>query len=280
MTANDLQTLTARVIELVREVGEYVRGERERVQASEIEIKGQGDYVSRVDRESEDRLRTGLTAMLPGSTFMGEEDSPDARGGDWRWIVDPIDGTANYLAGLPTWSISVALEDRRENPDFFGPLTLGVVAEPALNVIYDAWRGGGARKNGDPIHVSADRPLEHGIVATAFPFRRRQKLEDYLKLFTEIYPLVSDFRRIGSAAADLCWVADGTFDGYFEMGLKPWDVAAGALIIEEAGGKISDWWGKPVCETGWTVTGNAHAYDTLRAIIDKHNFTRPEILFH
>jgi len=279
MNLPDLKSLTENVIQLVLEVGEYVRTERERIDASDIEIKGRGDFVSHADREAEDRLRAGLQALLPNSSVMGEEASPEERSGLWRWIVDPIDGTANYLAGLPVYAISVGLEDRRESPENFGPIVIGVVGQPGLDVMYDAYQDGGARKNGQAIHGATERPLDQSTIATAFPFRRRENIEDYRDLFRAIYPRIADFRRIGSAASDLCWVADGTFDGYFEMGLKPWDVAAGSLIIKEAGGQISDWWGKHVCENGWVVTGSSQTYHMLRSIIDEHQFAHPGAVY-
>ena len=116
-------------------------------------------------------------------------------------------------------------------------------------------------------------------MATAFPFRERDRVEDFLDLFRDVYPKVADFRRIGAAAADLCWVADGTLDGYFEMALKPWDVAAGALIIQESGGIITDWWEEDVLETGWVVTGGERLYKMLKQAIDSHGFERPQELF-
>ena len=279
MTQADLKSLTDNVIELVLEVGEFVRAERERIHTSDVEIKGIGDFVSHADREAEDRLRIGLQQLLPDSSVMGEEASPEERSGLWRWIVDPIDGTANYLSGLPVYAISVGLEDRRESPELFGPIVLGVVGQPGLDVMYDAYRGGGARKNGTRIHVANERPLDQATIATAFPFRKRDHIDDYLELFRSIYPKIADFRRVGSAASDLCWVADGTFDGYFEMGLKPWDVAAGSLMIKEAGGQITDWWGKHVCENGWVVSGSPQTYNMLRSIIDEHNFAHTGALY-
>ncbi|GBE29566.1 MAG TPA: inositol monophosphatase [Bacteroidetes bacterium] len=279
MTQSEIKTLTDKVIKLVQEVGEYVRAERERIEDSDIEVKGVGDFVSHADREAENQLRAGLLELLPESSVMAEEMSPEERGGKWRWIVDPIDGTANYLTGLPVYCICVALEDRRSNPEFFGPIVIGVVGQPGMNAMYDAYAGGGARKNSLPIQVADHRPLQNCTIATAFPFRRRELMGDYLKLFQSIYPRIADIRRVGSAAADLCWVADGTFDGYFEMNLKPWDVAAGSIIIKEAGGQTSDWWGNPVCETGWVLAGGENVYCALRQIIDEQTFVRPQQIY-
>ncbi|MEJ2752218.1 MAG: inositol monophosphatase family protein, partial [Chloroflexota bacterium] len=190
----DLEKLTHDVIRLVRKAGDYARDQRLRINEKDIEVKGHGDYVSHVDKDVEEMLRDGLTKLIPDSTVMAEETTPDAQGGSWRWIVDPIDGTTNYLIGVPVYAISIALEDRRSNPSRFGPLAIGVVAEPGLGVTYDAWRGGGARRNGKSIQVNKHRNLHDATVATAFPFRERDRIEQYRGLFRDIYPQVADFR--------------------------------------------------------------------------------------
>ena len=272
----DLEKLTRDVIDLAREVGDWLREERARIVESDVEVKGQGDFVSHADRNAEERLTAGLTALLPGSVVMAEEFAPEARGGEWRWIVDPLDGTSNYLQGLPVYAVSIGLEDRRGNPEGFGPRVLGVVYVPALNTMYDAWLGGGAHRNGSPIHVRGNRDLKRAVIATAFPFRERHMIDGYLSLFRHLYPNIADFRRIGAAAADLCWVADGTFDGYFEMDLKPWDLAAGSLIIEEAGGQVTDWWGDDVLGSGWVVCGTPTTFTALRETIDQDEFEPPK----
>lgn len=272
----NLEGLTHEVMDLAREVGLWLKEERSRIGDEQIEVKGQGDFVSHADRHAEERITAGLTAMLPGSIVMAEEFTPNARGGEFRWIVDPLDGTANYLAGLPAYAVSVGLEDRRDNPEGFGKRLLGVVYVAGLDQMYDAWLGGGARKNGQTIRVHASRELKRSMIATAFPFRERHMIDGYLALFRDLYPKIADFRRIGAAAADLCWVADGTFDGYFEMDLKPWDLAAGSLIIEEAGGIVSDWWREDVLNTGWVACGTPAAYKEIMTTIEKEGFDRPE----
>jgi myo-inositol-1(or 4)-monophosphatase len=272
----DIQKVMERVRALTEEVGRYLYEERARIRLGDIEVKGHGDFVSRADRNAERKLREGLESILPDSIVMGEEESPTARGGKWRWIVDPLDGTANYLMGLPVWAVSIALEDRRENPEGFGPRQLGIVHMPPMNLTWHAVRNGGAFRNGRPVQVQKNLPVERTALATGFPFRNRENLDEYLDLFSRLYRKVGDMRRIGTAAADLAWVADGTFGGYFEMDLKPWDLAAGCLIIDEAGGVATDWWGQDPLSTGWIVCGSEEVYRMQRNAIDGLGFEPPE----
>lgn len=264
------------VLELARRAGEYLRQEREKISASQIEVKGQGDFVSRADRTSEEMLREGLLNLLPNSVFMGEEGSPEERGGEWRWIVDPLDGTANYLAGFPVWAVSIALEDRRENPEGFGPRAIGIVHQPLLGNTWTAVRGEGAKRNGKAIHVQQNPPMKSMLLATGFPFRNRENLDGYLNVFVNLFRQIGDIRRAGSAASDLCWAADGTYSGYFETNLNPWDAAAGALIIEEAGGVVTDWWGQDVLDTGWVISGCKEAFELQKRVVEELDFSQPD----
>lgn len=271
----DFISITADICKIAEEAGAFLKQTRGEITSDDVEIKGQGDFVSYADREAERILRSGLEKLVPGSVVMAEEESPNARGGEFRWIVDPLDGTSNYLMGLPVYAVSVALEDRRKNPDGFGPIVAGVVHLPVLKTTYSAWQGGGAWKNGEQIHVATQTDTIRMLFATAFPYRNRREMSHYLNVFRTIYPEIADFRRIGSAAADLAWVADGTFDGYFEMGLKPWDVAAGKLLVQEAGGVVTDWWGGELLRTGWVVAGSEAAYRFQRSAIDSANVPEP-----
>lgn len=273
------ESLTADVVERVHRAGELLRREREEIRLDEIQVKGQGDFVSRADRMAEDLLREELEALLPGSVVMGEEASPEARGGDWRWIVDPLDGTTNYLHGLPVYAVSVALEDRRGDPEHFGPRVVGVIHAPALGSTWSAWTGGGLWRDGQRVGVRRNDRLDRALIATGFPFRTREEMGGYLEIFTRLFPRVSDMRRAGAAALDLAWVADGTLDGFFEMDLKPWDLAAGVLMIEEGGGRATDWWGDDPLRTGWTVCGTELAHESMRKVIDAVGFERPGTLW-
>ncbi|MFH0884002.1 MAG: inositol monophosphatase family protein [bacterium] len=268
--------LLGNVRELSVRAGDFLSKERESIKAEQIEVKGQGDFVSRADRGAEEMLREGLLKLLPGSVFMGEEGSPEARGGEWRWIVDPLDGTANYLAGFPIWGVSVALEDRRKDPVGFGPRILGIVHLPVMGITWSAVRGEGAFRNDRKVHVQQSPQAPRMLLATGFPFRNRDNLDHYLELFKSLYRQVGDVRRAGSAASDICWVGDGTYSGFFEMNLNPWDIAAGGLIIEEAGGVITDWWGNDCLETGWVICGCREAYELQKRSIEELDFSPPD----
>jgi myo-inositol-1(or 4)-monophosphatase len=207
-------------------------------------LKAPGDYVSEADTSSESTVREALELHAPGLPFFGEEGGGSR--GEVGWVVDPLDGTANFLHGFPAVGVSVALVER-------GVPVVGVVHAPLLGATYAAHRGGGAFCNGEPIHVSTRDPSQ-AICATGFPFRAKaERLDEYLPVFEAALRRFEDLRRAGSASLDLAWTAAGVFDGYFEQALGPWDVAAGALLVREAGGVVSDWSGD---ETAWLTSGD------------------------
>jgi myo-inositol-1(or 4)-monophosphatase len=211
--------------------------------ASNVRAKAPGDWVSDVDTASENAVRESLAARAPDIAFFGEESGGERA--PLRWLVDPLDGTANFLHGLPAVGVSVGLvQDHR-------PL-VGVVHAPMLGDTYCATAGGGATRNGVPLAVSSRAPAE-AIPATGFPFRHKEWIDGYLAVYRETYSVVEDLRRVGAASLDLAWSAAGVFDGFFELGLGPWDVAAGALLVREAGGVVTDWVGDP---DAWLESGN------------------------
>ncbi len=274
----DLKVLTSQVAEVARGAGDYLCNERDAIAYDDIDIKGRGDFVSHADHNSEAMIREALENLLPGSVVMGEEDSPHATSQSWRWIVDPLDGTTNYLQGLPVYAVSIALEDRHDlSPDqSYGPLLLGVTYLPKLDVMYTAFKDGGAFKDGNPIRISQKTDMKRFCLATGFPFHSHQYLDDYLKIFHDIFLKIGNVRRAGAACADLAWVAEGVFDGFWEMGLKPWDMAAGIVLIREAGGVVSDFWGSNPLPNGWLIGGNRVAYDELRRVV---NMVYPNSVF-
>ena len=222
------------VLMLLREVGEFQRLHWNSVSAESISDKGVNQLVSFVDQSSELQLMEGLQRILPESVFIGEEHNANAILGDEpTWIIDPLDGTTNYLHGLPIFSISVALW-------YQGALELGYVYCPVLNEMYFGIRGQGAFKNGSNIQVSAVSESKNSLLATGFPYYEFSKTPQYLSLLNELMRGTHGLRRMGSAAIDLVYTAEGRFDGFYELGLAPWDVAAGALILLEAGGVVSD----------------------------------------
>jgi myo-inositol-1(or 4)-monophosphatase len=209
----------------------------------DVRAKAPGDWVSEADLESETEVRRLLTRDS-GLPVHGEEEG-GARA-DLEWLVDPLDGTANFVHRFDAVGVSVALVDH-------GVPIVGVVHAPFLGGrTYTATRGGGAFRDAVPIHVS-ERAPEQAIVATGFPFRRKELLPEYLETFTAALYRFEDIRRPGAASLDLCWVAEGVFDGFFELRLGPWDVAAGGLVIREAGGVVTDWAGDP---DGWLGSGD------------------------
>ena len=224
-----------------------------------------GDWVTDVDLASERAIADFLASAAPGIPFHGEEGGGAA--GGLRWVVDPLDGTTNFVHGFPAVGVSVALVDD-------GLPLVGAVHAPFLGDVWTAARGGGCsweRPAAAPnaCHVS-DRPTAQAIVATGFPFRRKERLPRYLEAMHEALEVFEDLRRPGAACLDLAWVACGVFDGFFELGLSSWDVAAGALLIHEAGGQVSDWAGGSGYLTGDILAGAPAVHRALRAIAGRH----------
>lgn len=225
---------------------------------ADAESKGAGDYVTEIDRRSERVIADGLRRTAPAIPVVGEE-AGGVEGRQW-WVVDPLDGTTNFLHGFPAVAVSIALvEDGRP--------VLGVVHAPFLEQTYRAERGAGATatdRDGAtrPLSVSR-RPVERAVVGTGFPFRRKDLLPRYLATMGRALERFEDLRRPGAAALDLAWVASGVFDGFFELSLGTWDVAAGALLVEEAGGVVSDWDGGPGYLSGDILAGSPAVHEAL-----------------
>ena len=212
--------------------------------ARNVREKAPGDWDSDVDTSSEAAVRASLERDWPSLPVFGEEGGGVL--GDVGWLVDPLDGTANFLHGFPAVGVSVALVEH-------GVPVVGVVHAPLLGTTYTAYRGSGAFSNGEPMTVST-RDAERAICATGFPFRAKaDRLDEYLPVFEAALRRFEDLRRAGSASLDLAWTAAGVFDGYFEQALGPWDVAAGALLVREAGGVVTDWSGD---DRAWLTSGD------------------------
>jgi myo-inositol-1(or 4)-monophosphatase len=199
-------------------------------------LKGRHDWVSKADRESEDAIVKLLGAAFPGDSFLGEESGASGSGGDRTWIIDPLDGTSNYLQHFPVWSVSIALQEK-------GEMTVGVVYEPLRENVFVAEKGSGAFLNGKRLSISTRESIEGSFLATGFPFRAMEHVEKYVSIFRDVICVCKGVRRPGSAALDLAYTAAGVFDGFFELHLAPWDVAAGAVLVREAGGVVSDFSG-------------------------------------
>jgi len=217
-----------------------------------------GDWVTEVDVASERAIGAFLAAETPDIPMHGEELGGTSEG--VRWVVDPLDGTTNFMHGFPAVGVSVALVDREE-------VIAGAVHAPFLDDVWHAARGGGAawEPSGSACHVS-ERPAAQAVVATGFPFRRKERLPRYLATMGAALEVFEDLRRPGAACLDLAWVACGVFDGFFELGLSPWDVAAGGLLIREAGGRVSDWEGGSDWLAGDILAGSPAVHAELQRV--------------
>lgn len=227
------QELCLQVAALSKEAGSFIRKERENFDVSLVTDKGVHMLVSYVDVNAEKILVEGLTKLLPGSGFITEENTIDKQHPEFTWIIDPLDGTTNFIHGLPVFSVSVALLQNNET-------VIGVVYEVMKDECFYAWKNGDAFLNGEKINVSKVPTLHQSLLATGFPYYDFGKMDEYLALLRDFMKITHGLRRLGSAAVDLAYVACGRFDGFFEYGLQAWDVAGGAFILQRAGGKVTD----------------------------------------
>ncbi len=235
----------------------------EQLGKDDADLKARNDWVSRADRESESAILSFIREQRPNDSVLGEESGRTA-GNERTWIVDPLDGTSNYLQHFPVWSISIGLLRGSE-------IVAGLIYEPLRDLFYTAERGAGAFRNGRRMSVSTQGGVEGSFLATGFPFRAQQFVKAYCSIFQDVITIAKGVRRAGSAALDLAYTAAGTFDGFFEMHLSPWDVAAGSLLVTEAGGVVSDFsGGQRWLERGNIVGAPAAVHRELVALIGKY----------
>lgn len=247
-------------VEAAHAAANIMRRQLQRVEAIPVERKARHDYVSEVDRACEAEIVREIKRYYPDHAFLCEEGGTSGES-DALWIIDPLDGTSNYLHGIPHFAVSIAQQVN-------GRTEHAVVYDPIRDELFMASRGSGAFLNNKRIRVSARNGLEGAVVATAFPFRQREHLQAYARVFQAVFSKVEDFRRAGTASLDLAWVAAGRMDGYFEVALKPWDVAAGALIVREAGGVVMDFDGNDaVEESGSIIAAPFKVMTPLRQLI-------------
>jgi myo-inositol-1(or 4)-monophosphatase len=238
-------------VRAARSAGEIILENLGSLSGDDIDVKQASDFVTRVDRESEQIVIDTIRDRFPGHHFLAEESVKETDEHEYRWIIDPLDGTTNFIHSYPAFSVSIALEHNQE-------VITGVILDPQKNELFTAEKGKGAYLNGLPVNTSRRTDLSDSLITTGFPFRHKDMIDPYLKLFKNIFYRVSDIRRAGSAALDLAHLACGRCDAFFEIGLSAWDVAAGSIIIREAGGIITDFGGGPDClKTGNVVAGTS-----------------------
>lgn len=253
----DLQELCTATRALVADVAGFIQEHVGKIDTNEIEDKAHNSLVSYVDKTAEEKLVKGLTELLPEATFLTEEGTVENVDSPLKWVIDPLDGTTNFLHSVPVFCVSVALVKEDE------PI-LGIVHEVNRNECFYAWTGGGAFLNGSPISVKQNDALSDALLATGFPGRKFDWLPKYIISMEALVKSSRGLRRLGAAAVDMAYVACGRFDGYFEYGLSPWDIAAGILLVKEAGGKLTDFkGGKDFLYSGQMVASNGQIHDAL-----------------
>jgi myo-inositol-1(or 4)-monophosphatase len=252
-----------------REAGNLLRRSLEQVDTLSVQQKGSNDFVTEVDRASEKRLITVLQKYYPDYGILAEESGiidGKGEGADWQWVIDPLDGTTNFIHGFPQFCISIGLK-------YKGKLEHALIYDPTRDEEFTASRGRGAMLNGRRIRVGKRTLLKESLIGTGFPFRQDQMpyLDNYMGMFRDLTQATTGLRRPGSAALDLAWLAAGRTDGFFEFGLSEWDMAAGVLLITEAGGLVSDFaGGSDYLKNGCIVAGNPKIFKALLQTIAPH----------
>ncbi|MCO5935124.1 inositol monophosphatase [Mucilaginibacter sp. RB4R14] len=231
-----LNQIIGQVVDVSKEAGQFIRQERKTFNADKIEYKGLNDLVSYVDKTAEQKIVAGLELILPEAGFITEEKTSTKIGERYNWIIDPLDGTTNFIHGLPTYSVSIALQDGED-------LVLGVVYEVNQDECFYAHKDAPAYLNSAEIKVSNKPTIADSLIATGFPYYDFSYQERYIKLFTALMRNCHGLRRIGSAAVDLAYTAAGRFEAFYEYNLNPWDIAAGIVIVQQAGGEIRNFKG-------------------------------------
>jgi myo-inositol-1(or 4)-monophosphatase len=251
-------------VKAARRAGAIINRASQDIGSLTIKSKNFNDFVSEVDVAAERAIIDTLKVAYPTHGFLGEESGSTSHQSDFIWIIDPLDGTTNFLHSFPQYCVSIALQ-------YKGEITQAVIYEPNRNDLYTATKGRGAFLNDKRIRVSKCDKLQEALVGTGFPFRDFKYLDEYLSMLKSMIQITSGIRRAGSAALDLAYVASGALDGFWEIGLSPWDMAAGGLLIQEAGGIVTDLSG----QAGWLASGNIlvaspKIHSDMKAIIASH----------
>ncbi len=260
----DYKNLCFQVQEIARETGSFIREEGKKITVSDIEFKGITSLVTYVDKTAEARIVAALKNLIPGSGFVAEEGTADSNNEKYTWIIDPLDGTTNFIHGIAPHSVSIGLKENDK-------MVLGVVYEVKLDEMFYAWKDSAAYLNGLEIKVSLNSKSENALIATGFPYYDFDRVDDYIAAMKTLMKSTRGLRRLGSAAVDLAYVAAGRFDAFYEHALHAWDVAAGVFVIQQAGGKVTDFSGGENWLFGGEIIAASNNYfDEFYSIINEY----------
>lgn len=260
----DYKQLCLKTCDIAKQAGRFICNEASVFSAKNIEVKGLHNFVTYVDKRAEKQIVEQLQTVLPEAGFIAEEGTSATQGKRFNWVIDPLDGTTNFIHGLPPYAVSIGLlEDNRP--------VLGVVYEVTLDECFYAWKEGPACLNGKEIHVSDKAKIQDSLVATGFPYYDYHRMKPYMECLEYFLQNSHGVRRLGSAATDLAYVACGRFEAFYEYSLSPWDVVGGAFVLQQAGGKISDFSGGNNYIFGKElVAANALVFDEFFGVVRKY----------
>jgi len=248
-------------VRAARVAGNIIIRQIDHIQDLPVNTKGRNDFVTAIDREAEAVIIDVINKAYPDHAILAEESGAKGNS-EFLWIIDPLDGTTNYIHGFPQYAVSIALQHK-------GILNQAVIYDPLRQELFTASQGCGAYLNDRRIRVSDQKSLEGALIGTGFPFKEHDRLDNYLKIFKSLFPMTAGIRRAGAASLDLAYIACGRLDGFWEFGLKKWDIAAGALLIQEAGGLIGDISGdESYLSSGNIIAGNAKIFDAMSQCIN------------
>jgi myo-inositol-1(or 4)-monophosphatase len=257
----DLKSILDKALVVAEEAASFIRSQAGKVAEDDVITKSRNSLVSYVDQQAEKILVAGLSEIIPDAGFITEEGTVAQIKSSYTWVIDPLDGTTNFLQQIPVYSVSIALVHEDQ-------IVLGIVCDVEQNESFYAWKGGGAWCNGDKIRVSKRTDIQDAVVATGFPYSSRDVLPQLTAIFDFFLKNARGIRRLGSAAIDLAYVACGRFDVYYETSLNPWDIAGGIILVEEAGGTVTDFSGKDrMFDNGQIIAGPKEIHDAVEAHI-------------
>jgi len=244
-------------IRAARNAGNIIMRYADRVDTLTIETKSRNDFVTEVDKQAEQEIIYTLRKAFPDHGILAEESGCSGNQDEYLWVIDPLDGTTNFVRGFPHFAVSIALKHR-------GKLDQAVIYDPVRQELFTASKGAGAQLNNRRLRVTAQKELEGALLGTGFPFRQQQYLDAYMEMFKALFPDTAGIRRPGAASLDLAYVAAGRLDGFWELGLSEWDMAAGVLLVKEAGGIVTNFrGGDSYLETGNIIAGTSKIHHAI-----------------